>query len=164
MVRSSHISRKHCIVTLEKDGVVVISDMSTNGTAHDSGMLRRGDSLSLHDKPAVLDLGGNITVCVCFNEEQEQAFQRSGGALKTFVPESVQQRLVSAQIDEIAPEDNSLSSKTSARARSVLYRLRRLPFAFRNLNASGRLLALGLVLGVGSVVVIVTSLLVGLFR
>lgn len=79
-----HVSRLHCSLALNEEGVVTLTDQSTNGTAYDAGLLRRGDGVEFRDLPAVLDFGGGVTVALCFNESQEQAFIASQGAVSTF--------------------------------------------------------------------------------
>lgn len=81
-----HVSRRHCALKLSKSGTVVVSDHSTNGTAYDDGLLRRGDVLELRDKPKVLDFGAGVTLAICFDEEQEQQFRAAGGAGNSFKP------------------------------------------------------------------------------
>jgi pSer/pThr/pTyr-binding forkhead associated (FHA) protein len=79
-----HVSRRHCAVEVTKNGVVRITDCSTNGTAYDGGMLRRDQTFESSDKPIVLDFGGNVTVALCFSEKDEQAFTNAGGSSATF--------------------------------------------------------------------------------
>lgn len=79
-----HVSRKHCGVALSKSGVVTITDFSTNGTAYDGGMLKRGDTIETAAQPRVLDFGGDITLAVCFDLEQEETFMKSNGSRYTF--------------------------------------------------------------------------------
>lgn len=79
-----HVSRKHCSVALSKSGIVAITDYSTNGTAHDRGVLKRGNTLEMVNQPNVLDFGGDITLAVCWNQEQEEQFTKTNGARNTF--------------------------------------------------------------------------------
>lgn len=79
-----HISRTHCQVTLQSDGQVVVTDCSTNGTAYDGGILKKGQLLELHDEPNVLNFGGDITVGICFHEWHEEDFMTNHGAPDTF--------------------------------------------------------------------------------
>jgi hypothetical protein len=74
-----HISRRHCIIELTKNGVVTIADTSTNGTAFDGGVLRNQDSFQTADQPLVLDFGAGITVALCFSAEHEKLFQAAHG-------------------------------------------------------------------------------------
>ena len=87
-----HISRRHCEITLSKTGVTSVQDFSTNGTAYDEGVLKRGRVLELHDEPKVLNFGGNLTVGICFNEEHEESFRTSSGAPDTFIDKPKQDR------------------------------------------------------------------------
>ena len=79
-----HISRKHCEVVLKADGYVVVTDCSTNGTAYDGGILKKGQLLELHNEPNVLNFGGDITVGICFEGWQEESFLSNHGAPDTF--------------------------------------------------------------------------------
>lgn len=80
-----HVSRKHCAVTMTKTGSLSVSDCSTNGTAHDRGLLKKGDLLEVSDRPTVLDFGGGVTVALCFDDQQEQHFVTTHGAPQAFV-------------------------------------------------------------------------------
>jgi pSer/pThr/pTyr-binding forkhead associated (FHA) protein len=75
-----HVSRRHCTVSMAKNGMVTVADTSTNGTAFDEGMLRSDQSFQTADQPIVLDFGAGVTVALCFNGEHEQTFQRGHGA------------------------------------------------------------------------------------
>lgn len=79
-----HISRRHSAFTLNKTGNVSVTDYSKNGTAYDGGILKRGDLVQMQERAHVFDFGGDITVAVCFNEEQEQQFLDSGGDPQVF--------------------------------------------------------------------------------
>ncbi|RMG42591.1 MAG: FHA domain-containing protein [Candidatus Dadabacteria bacterium] len=79
-----HVSRKHCSLYLTKTGLVTVNDFSTNGTAHDTGVLKRGDTLEIRGTPKVLNFGGGITVGICFNSEQEQSYIDSHGSPEVF--------------------------------------------------------------------------------
>lgn len=79
-----HISRRHCEVSLSASGEVVVKDFSTNGTTFDGGILRKGQSLELNGAPRVLSFGGDLTVAICFSEEQEAAFRAAQGDLECF--------------------------------------------------------------------------------
>lgn len=69
-----HISRRHCALRLERDGSVVITDYSTNGTAYDGGILKRGDALSVQGAQRILNFGGGVLLALCFDENQERSF------------------------------------------------------------------------------------------
>lgn len=79
-----HISRHHCSVFLSDDGVVKISDQSTNGTDYDSGRLQQGQSLQSDGSPRVLNFGAGVTVALCFSESQEKQFNKARGAVAAF--------------------------------------------------------------------------------
>jgi pSer/pThr/pTyr-binding forkhead associated (FHA) protein len=79
-----HISRQHCQVALSKTGDLTITDCSTNGTAHDGGLLLKGDVMDLKGQPRVLDFGGGVTVAICFSADDEQVFIDSAGSVTAF--------------------------------------------------------------------------------
>lgn len=98
-----HVSRRHCVVQVNKAGYVSIVDESTNGTAHAKGILRKGDELQVGMKPTVLDFGADVTVGVCFSQADEQKFVASTGKVNTF--EVVGAELLDAQgFRQIKPE------------------------------------------------------------
>ncbi len=75
-----HVSRRHCSVEMARNGVVTISDTSTNGTAFDGGTLHSNESFQTSSQPLVLDFGAGVTVALCFSGEHEQTFQHGHGA------------------------------------------------------------------------------------
>lgn len=79
-----HVSRMHCTIALNNDGDVVVTDHSTNGTAYDGGVLRRGATLVLRRDPRVFDFGGSVTLGVCFSESDEEKFLQSHGMIDSF--------------------------------------------------------------------------------
>lgn len=79
-----HVSRHHAEVSLNSDGTVSFSDISTNGTKFDGGLLKRGDILTLQQEPRVFDFGEGITLAICFDEAQEERYRTSSGALTIF--------------------------------------------------------------------------------
>jgi pSer/pThr/pTyr-binding forkhead associated (FHA) protein len=79
-----HVSRHHCSVSMTKTGGLSVTDHSTNGTAYDKGLLKRGEILEMGSDPTVLDFGGNLTVAVCLNSEHEKVFAASHGSPQAF--------------------------------------------------------------------------------
>jgi len=79
-----HVSRRHCSVEFSITGSLKVTDSSTNGTAYDGGVLKRGDVLNVGDTPRVLDFGGGVTVAICFNEAQEKEFTAALGSQWAF--------------------------------------------------------------------------------
>lgn len=79
-----HVSRRHLEIVSSPEGVVTVTDHSTNGTAYDGGVLHRGNSMDVREEPRVLDVGGGLTLAICFNHEQEQKFLASSGSLHVF--------------------------------------------------------------------------------
>lgn len=79
-----HVSRRHCSVEVSMNGVVRITDSSTNGTSYDGGVLRKDESTESSSKPLVLDFGGGVTVALCFSDDDEKKFINAHGAPQTF--------------------------------------------------------------------------------
>ena len=79
-----HVSRVHCTVQLTEDGGVIIRDQSTNGTAIDGEILKRGATLESKGLPKVLELGGGVTVGLCFSSEDEEQYTIAGGSKSAF--------------------------------------------------------------------------------
>ena len=84
-----HVSRKHCLIAHNLSGTMAVTDVSTNGTAYDGGILAKGDVLEVANQPKVLDFGGGVTLAVCHNEQQERQFTASMGSPWTFTPSPV---------------------------------------------------------------------------
>jgi hypothetical protein len=100
-----HVSRKHCAVTMTPAGSLVVHDYSTNGTAHDKGILKKGDALEVGQQPCVFDFGGGVTVGICFDQEQERVFVNSQGSPRAFrSPEPVEDQF-SSRLESFAPND-----------------------------------------------------------
>lgn len=105
-----HISRRHLSIFVDESGKIALTDQSTNGTAYEGGILRRGDSVKISDRAQVFDLGSEVTVAVCFNEEEEKTFLSSQGAAHSF------KRAISGKdggAEEGASEANELQQSVS---------------------------------------------------
>jgi pSer/pThr/pTyr-binding forkhead associated (FHA) protein len=160
-----HVSRRHCSIGRSMAGDVTISDHSTNGTAYDTGILRRGDSFSLSGRPTVLDFGGGITVAVCFNEAEEQQFVSFGGSPTTFVPKAS-----NTGEEEKRRTKNSPRARTATLFRSVP-RLNReessrasfsnLKLMYGRMNHRGRMVVIAGIVGSLALIAVVINLLVG---
>ncbi|MBX7137398.1 MAG: FHA domain-containing protein [Oligoflexia bacterium] len=83
-IGAPHVSRKHCAVFLHDNGTLSVTDHSTNGTAYTGGVLKRGSSIQVRERPEILDLGSGVTVAVCLNEEQERVFIAAHGSPLAF--------------------------------------------------------------------------------
>lgn len=79
-----HISRRHAYIELTKTGIVHVEDESTNGISSSGGFIPKAEGLNLKDTPEVLNFGADITLAICFSEEQEKLFIGSHGNLNTF--------------------------------------------------------------------------------
>lgn len=96
-IGAPHISRVHCSMQLQEDGVVIIRDQSTNGTSVDGKILRKGDYLECRGEPKVLELGGGVTIALCFSVEDEQRFSAVGGSGEAFSRVAANQELPASQ-------------------------------------------------------------------
>lgn len=81
-----HVSRLHCAVTMTDSGSLTVTDHSTNGTAYDGGLLRKGDLLNVGSTPRVFDCGGGLTVGLCFTQAEEETFRAAQGSVRAFAP------------------------------------------------------------------------------
>jgi pSer/pThr/pTyr-binding forkhead associated (FHA) protein len=108
-----HISRQHCEVALSKTGDLAVTDCSTNGTAHDGGLLLKGDVMDLKGQSRVLDFGGGVTVAICFSAEDEQIFIDSGGSVTSFTTK-VEKELSDGQLEQPLPKKNPPSMGSRA--------------------------------------------------
>ncbi|MBX7145337.1 MAG: FHA domain-containing protein [Oligoflexia bacterium] len=161
-----HVSRHHCSVIMTRDGSLSILDQSTNGTAYDGGVMKRGDSIDVPDQPMVLDFGGNITVAVCFNQEQEQAFAASHGAVNTFIKDKQPPRPDPAR--ELAEVVGTLAGLNVGEGRDVGETRRsfveRLVRLYRSLSIFGRVMLLFIAVALPLLAAMVLSLIVPLLR
>jgi pSer/pThr/pTyr-binding forkhead associated (FHA) protein len=108
-----HVSRRHCAVEVSMNGLVRVTDRSTNGTGYDRSILRKDETIEVSDKPMVLDFGGGVTVGICFSEKDEERFIAAGGSPDTFIVSDV----------ESAPENASKASKRNRkRSRTTFLR------------------------------------------
>ena len=152
-----HVSRMHCSIAMTRDGEVLISDNSKNGTSHEEGVLKKGDKLFLGGKPKVIDFGGGVTVAVCFNLEQERKFVDSRGAPQTFLPEGSSG---GAGINELVVRrgDVALASlpNTVLLARDLLNPL---VMGFRSLRTQGRVGFFLIIIGVVVVVFLLSRVI-----
>jgi pSer/pThr/pTyr-binding forkhead associated (FHA) protein len=79
-----HISRLHCLIRISADGVIGVTDLSTNGTYFGSDPLPPEEEIVLTSETSrVLNFGSGVTVALCFNENEEQEFSLSDGSLIT---------------------------------------------------------------------------------
>lgn len=82
-----HISRRHCSILCNEDGSVKISDTSKNGMSANGILVGRGNSLNVESgQPAVLSMGANVNIALCFSKDDEKRYLKSDGDTFTFVP------------------------------------------------------------------------------
>lgn len=116
-IGAPHISRVHCTIQLQDDGVVIVRDQSTNGTSVDGKILRKGDFLEANKEPKVLELGGGVTIALCFSVEDEQRFSAVGGSGEAFSRVAANQELPASQ--EVVNEP-TVSSPIKPGSRTML--------------------------------------------
>ncbi len=152
-----HVSRRHCKFAMNPSGLITVTDSSTNGTAHDSGVLRKGDSLEIVKDPKVFDFGGGITVGICFDEEQERRYVGVMGAADAFRP----QEGSSAQI-EPEPQDRVESGvvPNATKAGGVKDFMR----FFSSLKKSGKIFVVVTLLALTSVLGLIGYIVLGIVQ
>ena len=114
-----HVSRRHCTISLSQTGITTVEDSSTNGTVYDGGILKKGHTLELDGEAKVLNFGGNLTVAICFNKEQEEKFKNANGSADAFVENEVKVEKTKKQVGltESFMEETSLQPPQMQRAR-----------------------------------------------
>lgn len=155
-----HVSRRHCSVTLSKEGRLTVTDSSTNGTAYHGGLLARGDTMEVGQAPEVLDFGGGVTVAICFTDEQERIFAASGGALDAFTNGAAR---AESFVEPEAAASSELSQEQRAEPESGEHQPRglvqRLVTFYRRLGKRERLLMLVIVIALIAVAGVLAGLL-----
>ena len=150
-IGAPHVSRKHGAVSVSKTGWVTVEDHSTNGIAHDQGMLRRGETLELEGQPKVLDFGGGVTIALCFDPEQEERYANSDGGRFAFVADG--KAGVSGVADSVhSVDDAQLAADELPQGASLGIRLVHL---FLSLGVAGKVITILVLL-----VIFVVSILV----
>ena len=158
-----HISRLHCAVAMDDRGEISVSDHSTNGTAHDGGILRKGDLLEVGLRPRVFDFGGGVTVALCFSTEEEERFREAHGALRAFstaphdaVPEAPKEVAVRARRQTAAlGMEPVLAPPPGWRERFATF--------YESVGILGRIIIVSSVVVLAVVVVVIARLLVPVF-
>jgi pSer/pThr/pTyr-binding forkhead associated (FHA) protein len=164
-----HISRRHCVVDMTKAGLVRVTDKSTNGTAYDKGILHRNESVESSGQSMVFDFSRNVTVGLCFSEEDEKAFAAAAGSAHSFAPltqeNQASSKVVAARTGRRTttwfkniPAELTFGKEVPAAPRSTLGGL------YAELSPSGRLAMTLVALGIFAVLCVVGSLLVSGLR
>jgi len=137
-----HVSRHHCTVSLLEDGALLIQDYSRNGTAHNRGLIRKGESLCIENEPAVLNFGNEVTVAICHTEDQEKDFIASQGSPNTFsTPEEVEHLNSIVRQDSDGDLESSIHAGiTGDRNMAGIINTRTLKGAYRRLSFRRKLL------------------------
>lgn len=99
-----HVSRVHCTFQLTDEGGVIVRDQSTNGTAVDGEILKRGATLETKKDPKVFELGGGVTVGLCFSSDDEDRYTAAGGAKSAFDINVPQKEVLTASAKGTATE------------------------------------------------------------
>jgi pSer/pThr/pTyr-binding forkhead associated (FHA) protein len=165
-----HVSRRHCSVQLQEDGSLIVSDHSTNGTAHDGGLLAHGESMDVSGRAKVLDFGNGVTVGLCFTEEDERSFIANQGAVSAFAgggsAAKIPTRAVAVRGD---PESKIRTGGTDPYLREMLAEaqnrseLGKLILIFKSVGLFERLTMLGALFGIILIIGLVIALLVSVF-
>lgn len=157
-----HVSRKHCSFSVSKTGQVSITDHSTNGTAYDDGVLKRGDVIQFHDHGTVFDFGGSVTLALCFTEQQEKQFTSANGDPNVFRSSHMSERKDTSTPALSKQLRKSLAgqvSKLSSEASSWRDTMPRLVQIYRSLSFRSKLTLYITVVAVVIVLVVIVNLL-----
>lgn len=103
-IGAPHVSRRHCSFSRGKQGIIRVTDHSTNGVAFAGGMLRREEPLELDGSPQVFDFGGGVTIALCYDAAQEQQFLQSKGSFSAFRPPSVTPQIAPSMVQNLLAE------------------------------------------------------------
>lgn len=116
-IGAPHISRVHCTLQLQDDGIVIVRDQSTNGTSVDGKILRKGEFIESNQEPKVLQLGGGVTIALCYSVEDEQRFSAVGGSGEAFGKVAANQELPASQE---SGNESTISSPVKPSSRMML--------------------------------------------
>ncbi|MFM1846944.1 MAG: hypothetical protein RL417_418 [Pseudomonadota bacterium] len=158
-----HISRLHCAVTMTDTGSLAVSDHSTNGTAYDGGVLRKGDLLNVGTTPRVFDFGGGVTVALCFDEREEELFRSAQGVVRAFAPPKIEETPRSSAEIAVRPRVATSAADTAVSAERSRGLLERLGELYRGVGIVGRLAMISAVAVLAVVLVVVVNLLIPVF-
>ncbi|MCB0358692.1 MAG: FHA domain-containing protein [Bdellovibrionales bacterium] len=79
-VGASHVSRQHGEIWCDADGAVRLIDQSSNGTFIAGERLPRETEMQIPETLTVVDLGGGVSLGICFDENDERVFLDSDTA------------------------------------------------------------------------------------
>jgi len=163
-VGAPHISRRHCTVAMDPSGVVSLTDSSTNGTVHEAGILRSGESLAVGQTSRVFDLGNGLTIGICFSEEDERKFREAQGVLRTFSGRAN----TSTQLQHFSPpegmrapemEEGGVFSGQSRRSRKPTQVLNEVVSMYNQASNTGRVVLLTFAVVMALVLAVIVNLL-----
>lgn len=154
-----HISRRHCVVSVDgSGGRVTVTDFSTNGTAHNAGILHRGEQLNLEVQGTSLDFGSGVMVAICFSPGEEQEVLAShpvqrpepvGQVVPMNKTEPVFSPLAQEDVEESIVETGSPGGGG---------RIRRFLTGFRGLDGWGKFVVIATILMCSFVLVVICRL------
>ncbi|MEZ4754320.1 MAG: FHA domain-containing protein [Bdellovibrionota bacterium] len=147
-----HVSREHCSFSVTKTGEVIVKDTSTNGTVYDQGVLANSEELRVRNHPRIFDFGKNVTIALCFNEEQEKTFLNSGGSATAFLD----------LLDVSLPAKLNKSKAKKPILGNVTY-LERFKAVYQSLSFLGQLLLVFTVIATIVILVLIAGLLTKVF-
>lgn len=73
-LNAPHVSRLHAEISINDDGLLEVTDLSSNGTKLNDKPLVREQSQRLPAELAVLDFSRGVTVGICFNGREEEEY------------------------------------------------------------------------------------------
>lgn len=102
-IGAPHISRKHCSISVSKTGAVAITDLSRNGVAWAQGILPRNQPFIIEAGGNVFDLGGGVSIAICFSEGDEESYRNGKIDNRPIETERSPDRQYKQNNSEIAP-------------------------------------------------------------
>ena len=87
-VGAAYVSRNHLEVRYTTQGGVVVTDVSSNGSMLDGERMTRDQGVSIEEKLALIDFGGEVKFSICYSEEDEKAFYAGAEAPAEGAPEA----------------------------------------------------------------------------
>lgn len=113
-VNNSHVSRRHLRLFLRHDGVVELTDMSSNGTFLKTARLNSDVPIEVRPDLQVFDLQEGVTLGICFTDVAERQFWGEEIA-KEEASESAEPSIISdsygarSKAPDKAPRENTFS-------------------------------------------------------
>ena len=159
-----HVSRRHCELETMPDGSVDLIDTSTNGTGYLGGMLRNGERLKLTGEPQVINFGNELTMAICFDDEQEKKFFRAKGDRSAFEKQNTVQMASSSRVTTTLDRellDNVKSVSQIVRDTGVIEQY---IIFFNSLSPATKLLFVGVVFALLLLMILIAMVLWSVLR